>query len=224
MNQDSISKWVEVTQLTMNAKSIISLGKTTSFWYLQAPRKLLDCLSYYKFAAKVIGKSKRVLDVGCGEGFGTFLLGKECGWARGIDCDSDAIAIAKRNFRESIVEFAQEDMLKTQSRETYDAIVIFSVIEHIPPDLMQAFWNALLLRLNPKGLLILGTPSANFLTSDAQPSQKPPVNMYTHDRLESEISKYFHYAFSFSVNDEIVHTGSPVLAAYWMIIGCKPRE
>ena len=76
----------------------VELGRHVSYWFDNTPRRALYSLAYYKFAAKLIGSGKRVLDVGCGEGLGTWLLAVECGSARGVDIDEHAIAVAQANW------------------------------------------------------------------------------------------------------------------------------
>ncbi len=223
MNLDSKSQeqWQTVTDL-MQAQSAISLGKTASYWYRHAPRKMLDSLTYYKFAAKLIGKSKKVLDVGCGEGFGTFLLGKECGWSKGIDSDSAAITIGKNNFTEEVVQFAQEDIFKSASGEKFDAVVSFSTIEHISSESTRSFWRILSQQLKPEGLVIVGTPSPSSQVFSS--TTKDPINPYTHDRLEAEISSHFEYVFPFGANGEVIHTSSLSSAQYYIVVGCKQKS
>ena len=52
------SRWHEVTQM-MEDRQII-LGRHMAYWFLHSPRRALYYMSYYKFAAKMIGRDKRV--------------------------------------------------------------------------------------------------------------------------------------------------------------------
>ena len=83
----------------------VEFGRHVSYWFENSPRRALYSMSYYKFAAKMIGGGKRVLDVGCGEGLGTWLLAKECGYARGLDLDENAIGVARRNWDDERIDF-----------------------------------------------------------------------------------------------------------------------
>lgn len=218
MNQDlkSQSQWLTVTDL-MNAEKVITLGQTHADWYHTKPRKILDYLSYYKFASKIIGKSKRVLDVGCSEGFGTYLMGKECGWAKGIDLNPEAISVAKSNFYEKTVEFSLADVLKLDANVKFDAIVNFNAIEHLSTAENHLFWNSHLQLIKSEGLVIIGTPNPITL------GRNDTSNDYTFDHLETEMSRYFDYVFPFVANDEVVHTGNPFLAEFYIFVGCKKK-
>ena len=66
------------------------------------PERVLAELSAYKFAAKMIGPDRRVLDRDAGEGLGTWVLAAECGSAHGVT--PDAVA-AEANWTDDRVVF-----------------------------------------------------------------------------------------------------------------------
>ena len=90
------SVWQPVKDFMGNMSVLI--GSHHTYHFMRSPRKILHMMSYYKFAAKMIGQKKNVLDVGCGEGLGTWLLAKECGKVKGVDLDKEAIDVAKTNW------------------------------------------------------------------------------------------------------------------------------
>lgn len=216
------SNWECVSTLIQNQKPI-ELGRYASYWFCKTPRRMLYSMSYYKFAAKMIGKQKRVLDIGCNEGLGTYLIAKECGFARGIDFDEEAISTAQSNFEEKNLEFAREDFLSSPCKTQWDAAVSFDVIEHIFPHNAASFWKKVASSLSPEGLFILGTPSLVSQQFASEISKKGHVNVYTADRLEEELRQYFTHVFMFSAHDEIVHTGYLPLAHYLIAIGCQKK-
>lgn len=215
--QETMSNWNCVTQL-LDTQQPIRLGNYASYWYHRTPRRLLHSMSYYKFAAKMIGApNKRVLDVGCNEGLGSWLLAKECGFCKGLDFDEQAIEVAKRNFSEPIIDFVCEDFLEQQP-SPWNAITAFDVIEHIYPEHMETFLKKIVANLADDGVAILGTPSQISQDFASDISKKGHVNIYTHERLESELKKYFEHVFLFSANDEVIHTGFLPLAHYFIAL------
>ena len=60
----------------------------------------------YAFAAQVI-QDKRVLDLACGEGYGSALLGKKNRSVVGVDLDGEAIAHARARYGADNVRFVQ---------------------------------------------------------------------------------------------------------------------
>lgn len=222
--KESKSNWAIVTDMIGEEKAL-QFGRYASYWFHRTPRRILHCLSYYKFASKLIGKNQRVLDIGCNEGLGTYLLSKECGYADGIDFDEEAIAIAEKNFSGDKISFRVCDILNSQSGERqYNAIVSFDVIEHIYEEHIDQFWCAIKNRLLPQGIAIIGTPSLISQDFASEVSKKGHVNIYSHERLECEIKNHFDFSFLFAANDEMVHTGYLPLAHYYIIVGCKKRN
>lgn len=216
---NTTSVWEPVKELM--GKHEIVLGRHLSYQALNSPRRILYMMSYYKFAAKMIGKGKRVLDIGCGEGLGTWLLAKECGPAVGIDLDDEAVAIGKQNWPPTAVTFETADFLNSDyAPGSFDAIVSFDVIEHIAADNARLFMQKAKDALAPDGMLILGTPN---ITSDvyASPITKAGhVNLYSGDRLADELAAQFSHVMIFGANDEVVHTGFLPMAHYLIAVAC----
>ena len=221
--RETKSNWACVTKEFMQKTPEINLGQYASHWFYKTPRRVLHSMSYYKFAAKLIGPDKRVLDIGCNEGLGTFLMGKECGFAKGVDFDEEAIKCAQKNFTEPFVQFAASDFLESSEDEKWDAIINFDVIEHIMPENAPAFFASIAKHLTPEGVAIIGTPSKISQDFASEISKKGHVNIYTYERLEEEMQKHFNCVFMFAANDEVVHTGYLPLAHYFITVGCKKK-
>ena len=219
---ETMSNWSCVTQLLENERAI-QLGRYNSFLTHRTPRRMLYSLSYYKFAAKMIGAGKRVLDVGCNEGLGSWLMAKECGYCKGIDFDTQAIEIACHNFNDPSIAFEAQDFFNMPTG-TYDASVNFDVIEHIYPEHAPAFVQMLADNLSDEGIAVIGTPSAISQQFASPVTQRGHVNMYSHDRLSTELSVYFEHVFLFGANDEVIHTGFLPLAHYFIALCCKPKR
>jgi SAM-dependent methyltransferase len=210
--------WDEDTELMGDKRT--ALGPHLAYWFDHTPRRALYYSSYYKFAAKMIGRNKRVLDVGCSEGLGTWLLATECGSARGIDLDEEAISVAKANWPETKLDFVCADFLETPAEE-FDAVVNFDVIEHIRPENARHFLDGMAANLTRHGLAIVGTPNQTGQVYASAVSKAGHVNVYTADRLEEEMRRTFAYVFMFGANDEVVHTGFAPMAHYLIAMGCK---
>jgi 2-polyprenyl-3-methyl-5-hydroxy-6-metoxy-1,4-benzoquinol methylase len=210
--------WDEVTQMMGDKR--IALGRYLAYWFERTPRRALYYSSYYKFAAKMIGSNKRVLDVGCSEGLGTWLLAAECGFARGIDADEDAIAVAKDNWPQQKVEFLCADFLEAQPSQ-WDGVVSFDVIEHILPENASRFLGLIAANLTPHGIAVVGTPNLTGQVYASEISKAGHINVYSAERLETEMQRFFGHVFMFGANDEVVHTGYPPMAHYLIALACK---
>lgn len=220
-NKQERSRWEPVKDMMGDHE--VSLGKHLSYQFYNSPRRILHMMSYYKFASKLIGKNKSVLDVGCGEGIGTWLLASECGKAKGIDMDQEAVKTGKNNWKDRRISFSSADFLKLKQK-TFDAVVTFDVVEHILPENTSRFFRKISGCLGHDGIAVIGTPN---ITSDqyASPITKTGhVNLYSGERLEEDMKKYFHHVFLFGANDEVVHTGFLPMAHYLIAVGCRKRK
>lgn len=215
------SAWTSVKEIMGDRQ--ISFGSYLSYEFTNTPRRILYSISYYKFAAKMIGRNKRVLDVGCGEGLGTWLLAVECGQAKGIDIDCDAIEIGKRNWKDPKISFECADFLSIKEEGEYDAVVSFDVIEHILPKNVPLFFHKIVTSLTHYGIAVIGTPNITSQQYASPVTKAGHVNVYSWERLEYEMKQHFVHVFMFGANDEVVHTGFLPMAHYLIGLGCRKK-
>jgi 2-polyprenyl-3-methyl-5-hydroxy-6-metoxy-1,4-benzoquinol methylase len=106
-------------------------------FYLDSPQNYLIYLFHiatYNFAlAQVAGK--RVLDYGCGSGYGTHYVAASCESIVGVDIADDAIEYANSHYKSDNLAYkriarADEAPLPFGDAE-FDVVLSFQVIEHI---------------------------------------------------------------------------------------------
>lgn len=88
----------------------------------------------YAIAMSLV-KDKKVLDIACGEGYGSYLL-KRAGAKEmvGVDVSADAINRARKSFEASGIEFVLADVATIEQRysaECFDVVISCETIEHI---------------------------------------------------------------------------------------------
>jgi 2-polyprenyl-3-methyl-5-hydroxy-6-metoxy-1,4-benzoquinol methylase len=218
----SPKKTVEA-QLWSDAKKLhgdnrVVLGPYFSFQLLNTPRRILFAFSRHKFAAKLIGPGKRVLEVGCSEGLCTVYLAEFASYCLGVDIDADAIAHARQTLSRPNLEFKEADILKGKVGD-FDAVTNFDVIEHIYPENEKAFFEGMVANLAADGMCVIGTPN---ITSDqyASPQTRAGhINLYSAERLQASMNEYFKKVMIFSSNDEMIHTGFTPMAQYLIGVG-----
>lgn len=204
-------------------KEKIVLGPCTSDDLRSSPRRILFCLSRYKFAARIIGEGKNVLEIGCGEGLGTLLLAEFARKVIAIDIDKKAIRDAQRSFTLEKVKFMNVDFLGAKIGK-FDRAVCLDVIEHIYPENETLFFNSIVRNLREKCVCIIGTPNKTAEQYAARGSKIGHVNLHTWDSLKNTMELYFNQVFIFSANDEIVHTGFYPMAHYLIGVGVDKKE
>ncbi len=210
-------KWLGFKEQLGNES--VTFGPYFGFQLRHTPRHVLYSLAYHKFAAKMIGEKKDILDIGCSEGLGTMLLAEFANYVLGIDIDEAAIQSAQKNFSRDKVEFQALDILNAHIRGDFDAAVSFDVIEHIYPEHAAAFIDAYANHLKPEGIAIIGTPNITSNQYANARTQSGHVNLYSADRLREEVGRRFKNVFMFSVNDEVIHTGFSPMAHYLIAMG-----
>lgn len=106
-------------------------------------------------------KGKRVLDIACGEGYGSAMLVRNgAASVTGVDIDKDVIARAGRIYAHEGLDFLQADIRAPLPfiDNSFDVIVSFETIEHIGEH--QFFIDELMRVLTPEGVLVISTPDA----------------------------------------------------------------
>jgi 2-polyprenyl-3-methyl-5-hydroxy-6-metoxy-1,4-benzoquinol methylase len=207
----------------MVGKDRLLLGSYFSYQFCNTPRRILFALSYHKFAAKMIGMGKRILEVGCSEGLATLILGEFATECLGIDIDGEAIKIANETIANEKFHFRHADVMEGVLGQ-FDAVASFDVIEHIFHDNEDRFLSAITANLVDGGMCVIGTPN---ITSDQYASavtRAGHVNLYSADRLRESLERHFQTVLMFSANDEMVHTGFSPMAHYLIGIGIGPKR
>jgi 2-polyprenyl-3-methyl-5-hydroxy-6-metoxy-1,4-benzoquinol methylase len=212
--------WSKVTAMLGTGKKV--LGRHWSFNLLSDPKRLGFVLSRYKFAAKMTGRKKRLLELGCSEGIGTPILAEFAASYTGVDMDSSAIATANENWENANWKFIEADFMG-QRYGAFDSIVSLDVIEHIHREYESLFFDTVEKNLGEDGICMIGTPNITSAPYASVGSQRGHVNLYDAARLEAAMRKVFHNVFMFGLNDEIVHTGYAPMTHYLMALGCNKR-
>ncbi len=127
----------------------------------------VDELSYlkhiarYEFAAAYV-KGRRVLDIGCGTGYGSHFLA--CSGARsviGLDVSTEAVGYAREHFHADNLCFRTGDAQHIDiASASVDVVISFEAIEHLvePERLLDEAGRTLC----ADGLLVVSTPNRRF--------------------------------------------------------------
>jgi SAM-dependent methyltransferase len=99
-----------------------------------------------------------VVDMACGEGYGTDVLARRARVVTGVDANPEAYAHAKAKYERPGVHFVRD--LVQSHRQSCDAVVFLQTIEHVeePEELLRHFRDM----LPPGGTAYVSTP--NLLT------------------------------------------------------------
>lgn len=145
----------------------------------------------YEYTAQQLTPTDHVMDAGCGEGYGTFILSQHVNETVGLDVDPDTVRHATAQYGTPQCRFQIYDGRRFPfPDQTFEAVVSFQVIEHIVDD--AGYLLELNRILKVEGRLILTTPNRLYRLN---PGQKPwnrfHVREYEPEQLRLLLSRHF---------------------------------
>ena len=207
----------------------LQLGARTAYSYLTDPKHLLFNLSRYKFVAKMLAGCNTVLEVGCGDGFGSAIVAQSVGKLTALDLDPRFIEEIKASHPHAAsIDFMAHDMLAGPMPMTperlFDAAFSLDVLEHIDSAAETLFMQNIVSSLNDDAGCVIGMPSLESQRFASEISKLGHVNCKTAPQLHALMSRFFRRVFIFSMNDEVVHTGFHPMAHYLLALCVCPKS
>ncbi len=152
------------------------------------PDLLNEHMARYVFA-KQFATGKRVLDAGCGLGYGAAELHGAASVV-GVDVSPEAISEARLRYPQFRFVEGSCEALPFEPGD-FDLIVAFEVIEHLHD--WRAFLSECARVLTPGGQLIVSTPNREYYAESRKHAGPNPfhVHEFDHDEFERELHAYF---------------------------------
>jgi Methylase involved in ubiquinone/menaquinone biosynthesis len=121
---------------------------------------MVEHMHRYAIANELIN-NKKVLDIACGEGYGSNLMAVNATYVTGIDINEEIITKAREKYKRPNLEFLQGNAEKLPFDDnSFDIVVSFETIEHLENH--QALFSEIKRVLKPDGILIISTPNKLF--------------------------------------------------------------
>jgi 2-polyprenyl-3-methyl-5-hydroxy-6-metoxy-1,4-benzoquinol methylase/glycosyltransferase involved in cell wall biosynthesis len=146
-------------------------------------------LHRYAFASQFV-QNKNVLDLACGEGYGSRLLARTAKSVVGIDIDEDTIKHARNKYLKDNLKFELGSLTDAPlGQHVFDVITCFEAIEHI--DDHDRLLREVKRLLAPDGVFIVSTPN-KWAYSD-QPQYTNPFHVHELylDDFKALLNGYF---------------------------------
>jgi ubiquinone/menaquinone biosynthesis C-methylase UbiE len=157
-------------------------------------------IARYTFAARFV-RGKRVLDAGCGAGYGSAELARSALTVVGADCAPEAVDFARERYRLRNLAFEQASCAALPHPDSsFDLVVAFEVIEHLE------HWREFLLEtrrvLAPAGQFIVSTPNKLYYTESRGATGANPFHAheFTFEEFCSELQAVFPHVAMFLEN------------------------
>jgi len=200
------------------------LGLMTSESWRNDPKHLVFNLARYKFVAQMFAGREKVLEIGCGDAFGTRIVRQRVKSLTAADFDPLFIKDAAARLSPPwTFDLLVHDLRKGPIPGRYDALYALDVLEHIAPEEELDFLNTSLSSLDDNGAAIIGMPSLESQQYASEQSRIGHVNCKSAPDLKILMEQFFHNVFMFSMNDEVVHTGFHKMAHY-LIALCSGKR
>ncbi len=147
--------------------------------------------SRYAFASEVVG-GKRVLDLGCGSGYGSAELARSAASVVGVDVSSDAISYARVEYTATNLSFALHSCTDLPfSAGSFDIITAFEVIEHLT-NWRQMLSEAARL-LSSGGTFLVSTPNKLYYADQRREVGPNPFHEheFEFDEFKNALKEFF---------------------------------
>lgn len=147
---------------------------------------------YYYVLPLVAGKS--VLDVACGEGYGSALMSRRAATVQGVDISADAIAHGRSAYADrGNLEFVEASCTQLPFEPAkFDVVVSFETIEHIHEQ--AAFLDEVRRVLKSDGVLILSCPNKAEYSDKRGFTNEFHVKELYRPELEALLAPRFRHA------------------------------
>ena len=133
----------------------------------------IEHLHRYAIAKEWI-KGKKVLDIACGEGYGSNLLAEEADSVIGVDVDTAVILNAQAKYKRTNLNFVHGNVENIPFKDnSFDVIVSFETLEHT--DKHEQMLSEFKRILKQEGIVIISTPDKLSYTD--QRNYKNPFHL-----------------------------------------------
>ncbi len=172
--------------------------------------------------AATLARGRRVLDAGCGAGYGTARLAQAARLAVGLDSSAETLAYARRHYSAPNLFFVQGDCLALPFPDKhFDLLVAFEVIEHLSDG--EAFLRQMRRLMRPRGLLLLSSPNRRFYSEERGYRNPHHVREFDAAELEAALIPHFPHCRMLAQNHvEALSFADPAQAAAGFWVEAEP--
>lgn len=165
-----------VPPLSLTGERTLPDVPAENYWYRRH-------LAVYEWiAARVAGK--RVIDMACGEGYGSEILSRSAASVVGVEANPEAFEHARRRYVRQNLGFERALVETYGDAAAYDAVVLLQTIEHLlDPAAVLAHFAAI---LAPGGVAYISTPNVLTLAPPGASKSDNPWHLREYRASEFE--------------------------------------
>ncbi len=156
----------------------------------------IEHLHRYAIAMELV-KNKKVLDIACGDGYGSNLLAKNAAHVTGVDINNDVVKLATGKYQKQNLEFFTGTVEKIPAADKqFEVVVSFETLEHIADH--KKMMDEIKRVLQPGGLLIISTPDKKNYTDNTGRKNPFHVKELYEEEFKTLLHQYFKNVQVFS--------------------------
>ena len=141
-----------------------------------APKFFAEHLKVYEFLKGEAG-GKKVLEVGCGDGYGAAYLADEAAEVTAVDYENDVILAAQAKYGRPNLKFLPMEAGALRFEDSsFDIVCSFQVIEHIPEAAIPRYLSEIKRVLRPQGSFYLSTLNLEHAMKSPKTYEKNPAH------------------------------------------------
>ncbi len=143
-------------------------------------------------AAQEIVAGLRVLDIASGAGYGSALLAERAACVRGADIDYEAVSFARGHYKAGNLDYLQCSMDALPfAAHSFEAVVSFETIEHVPAPVHDDFMREVLRVLTPDGFLLISTPDRYIYSELTDYKNEFHIKEFYRPEFEEFLHRFF---------------------------------
>ncbi len=159
------------------------------------------------FATLPFIQGKDVLDIACGEGYGSSILSEHARSVIGVDIDTECIEFAQSQYRRENIRFLKGSCVEIPVESlSIDVVVSFETIEH--HDKHDEMIEEIKRILKPDGILIISSPNKDYFQSIPGHHNPFHIKELNYEEIENLLNKYLKYV---SINGQRLVVNSLIM-------------
>ncbi len=203
----------------------MQIGSNSTEWFRKDPRAMAYTASKYLTVAKLLLGQRKVLEIGCGDGFGLPIVAQHVKELMALELNT-ALAFEARSYAGDRCGVMFGDWLDPNMIEVpgaYSAIYCLDVLEHIDPMRERDFLLRVVAHLGNDGVFICGMPTLNSQEYATDYGKQGHINCQTPGQIVATLKDHFAHVFDFGLTDGHINVGYWPMRQYQLNLCTGPR-
>ncbi len=153
-----------------------------------------------------IVKGKKVVDIACGEGYGTNILAGSALDIVGIDINKETVENASKKYRKNNLHYKVGSVANIPLKSnSVDVIVSYETIEHVDEEAQKSFLKETKRVLKQDGVLIISTPNKELYSDRYHYHNEFHIKEFYKQEFIQFIKSSFEHLQLYNQYDEVVN-------------------